>query len=163
MIEDILTPTPEWLSKHTYEPPKIDQETNRRAGRHINSFEALFRRGDLDQCQFKAAEAFERHYHGAQGARVSMGDDTSDPDMHGGLARAHHARKIAEAEKTLSRKEYLALIMIMLEGRTLDQIGAMVYIGVKREILRARGLGVLCAGLDRLAEIWGLADRKARV
>ena len=83
-------PTPEWMRKHAqqYEPPLVNQETNRRAYRKVSAFETLHKRGEIEYYQLRTAEALERHMYGAQGADVRIGDggDESPRDM---LAALH--------------------------------------------------------------------------
>lgn len=162
-MEDVLGPTPEWAAKNEYEPRKVDRDTNRSTARAVSTFEKLFNAGDLQFYQWQTAKAFERHWYGAQGADVRLDDEpSSDPEMTGGLARAHHAGKIADAERHLNRIELIALLMIVKEQRGVEDIGRMVCFRTKRQIIRARGIGVLCSGLDRLAEMWGF-QKKGRV
>lgn len=155
-------PTPEWMRKHAqqYEPPLVNQETNRRAYRKVSAFETLHKRGEIEYYQLRTAEALERHMYGAQGADVRIGDggDESPRDMAGGLARAYHAAKVANAEAQLLPVEWRALMGLTLGITTLEEVGRSLTQYTKREVLRARGLGIVSSGLDRLAASWGMSD-----
>lgn len=54
-MEEALSPTREQLRHDTYEPPHIDQQTNRRAWRKLSVFETLHNRGEIEYFHLRAA------------------------------------------------------------------------------------------------------------
>ena len=157
-MEDTVSPTPEWLSKHTYEPPQVDQTTIRRAYRKISVFDELHNRGEIEYSQLRAAEKLEKHWHGAQGANVRMCDETSDGTAPEEYARSYHAQTLSKAQKVLRPKEWLALVDIIM-GATVEQVGRKWRAVGTPKIARAQGLVLVCEGLEQLSELWGFRTK----
>lgn len=164
MTDDAMTPTPEWLAKHRqeYVPPQQDQNTDRKAFRHLSPFEILHNRGDIEYSHFQAAQKLEKHLYG------SMGADVRSSEEHGGnsdveYARSYHAQMVASAKKEVLPDEWAALNDLLHGLRTVETIGRDRCGASRREICRARGLGLICGGLERLAYHWSFISKKERV
>ena len=156
-MEDTVSPTPEWLSKHTYEPPQVDQTTIRRAYRKTSVFDELHRRGEIEYSQLRAAEKLEKHWHGAHGADVRFGEEGGNGnDLE--YARSYHSQMLAKGQKVLRPKEWLALVDIIM-GATVEQVGRKWRAISKREIARAQGRVLVGEGLEALAELWGFKTK----
>lgn len=155
-MTDSLGPTKEQLRKAVYEPPIVNQDTNRKAWRKISVFEELHNRGELEYHQLRAAEKFEKHWHGAHGANVRMSDEESSGNVDVEYARTYHAQKLADAADQLRAAEFLALEEIV-KGRTVESVGRKWRPG-NRMIARAQGLVLIFEGLEVLAVHWGLAS-----
>ena len=158
-MEDALSPTREQLRHDTYEPPHIDQHTNRRAWRKLSVFENLFNRGEIECFHLRAAEKVEKHWHGALGADVRMGDDEGGgcPDVE--YPRTYHAQKLAQAQQQLRPREWLALQDIIM-GASLEEVGRKWRAVGTAKIARAQALVLVYEGLDVLGRYWGLASKE---
>jgi hypothetical protein len=157
-MEDALSPTTEWLRKHDYEAPQIDQETDRRAWRVVTPFDRLFKRGELEFFQLRAAEKLETHWRGSQGHDVRLSDEHS-----GGSGerleypRSYHTAMIVAAKRQLLPREWLAILGLLDGGDDLESAGRKWRACGRREIARAQGLALVSTGLERLAFLWGFA------
>lgn len=161
MEDAALSPTREQLRRDTYEPPQIDQQTNRRAWRRISVFDNLYNRGEIDWCHLKAAEKLEKTWHGAQGADVRMGSDEGGGNADCEYPRTYYAQKLAQAQKLLRPREWLALVDIIM-GSSLEDVGRKWRSVGTTKIARAQGLVLVYEGLDVLAEFWGLSSQQKR-
>ena len=157
-MDEALSPTREQLRHDHYEPPCIDQQTNRRAWRKVTVFENLHNRGEIEYFQLRAAEKLEKHWHGAQGADVRMGgdDEGGTPDVE--YPRTYHAQKLAQAQGQLRPREWLALQDIIM-GASLEDVGRKWRAVARREIARSQALVLVYEGLDALGRYWGLATK----
>lgn len=160
-MEDALSPTLEQLKRDTYEPPQIDQSTNRRAWRKVTVFENLHNRGEIEFYQLRAAEKVEKHWHGAQGADVRMGDDEGGSIADIEYPRSYHAQKLAQAQSQLRPREWLALQDLIM-GASLEEVGRKWRAVGTGKIARAQGLVLVCEGLEVLGHYWGLTNEKRR-
>ena len=158
-MEDALSPTREQLRRDEYIPPHIDQHTNRRAWRKITVFENLHNRGEIEYFHLRAAEKIEKHWHGALGADVRMGDDEGGgcPDVE--YPRTYHAQKLAQAQEQLRPREWLALQDIIM-GASLEEVGRKWRAVGTAKIARAQALVLVYEGLDVLGRYWGLASKE---
>ncbi|CCB64453.1 protein of unknown function [Hyphomicrobium sp. MC1] len=161
MEDAALSPTREQIRRDTYEPPRVDQNTNRRAWRKISVFENLYSRGEIDWCHLKAAEKLEKTWHGAQGADVRMGTDEGGGHPDCEYPRTYYAQKLAQAQQMLRPREWLALVDIIM-GASLEDVGRKWRSVGTAKIARAQGLVLVYEGLDVLAEFWGLTNEKGR-
>lgn len=160
-MEDALSPTLEQLRRDTYEPPQVDQQTNRRAWRRVTVFENLHNRGEIEFYQLRAAEKLEKHWHGAQGADVRVGDDGDGgtPDLE--FPRTYHAQKLAQAQEQLRPREWLALQDLIM-GSSLEEVGRKWRAVGTGKIARAQALVLVYEGLEVLGHYWGLTNEKRR-
>lgn len=156
MVDTALSPTLEQLEKGFYESPKVDQSTHRRAWRRLSVFETLHNRGEIEYFHLRAAEKIEKHWHGALGADVRMGDDEGGgcPDVE--YPRTYHAQKLAQAQEQLRPREWLALQDIIM-GASLEEVGRKWRAVGTAKIARAQALVLVYEGLDVLGRYWGLA------
>lgn len=158
MSTDALGPPIEQLRKGTYEPPQRDQAVNRAAYRRRSPLDTLWDRGEITYPMNRAAEKLDYHHKGAQGVRVQQGDDTAlNADTE--YPRTYHAQKLAEAERTVLPVEWSALLAMVEETQTLEEIGRGFRPVSRREIARSTGLSVVSTGLERLALLWGFHSR----
>ena len=160
-MEDALSPTIEQLRRETYEPPQVDQQTNRRAWRKISVFDTLHNRGEIEFFQLRAAEKLEKHWHGAQGADVRMGADEGGGHPDCEYPRTYHAQKLAQAQAQLRPREWLALQDIIM-GASLEDVGRKWRACGTRHIARAQALVLVSEGLEVLGNYWGLTNEKRR-
>jgi hypothetical protein len=161
-MDDALSPTSEQLRRDIYEPPQVDQQTNRRAWRKVSVFENLHNRGELEFFQLRAAEKLEMHWHGAQGACVRFSDETgSGFGEESEFPRTWHAQKLAQAQERLRPREWLALQDIIL-GATLEDVGRKWRSVGTAKIARAQGLVLVVEGLEVLGHYWGLTNEKRK-
>lgn len=154
-MEDALSPTREQIRRDTYEPPQVDQQTNRRAWRRLSVFDGLHNRGEIEFFQLRAAEKLEKIWHGAHGADVRMGMDEGGGHPDCEYPRTYYAQKLAEAQQQLRPREWLALIDIIM-GASLEDVGRKWRACGTRHIARAQALVLVYEGLDVLGEFWGL-------
>lgn len=158
-MEDALSPTREQLRHDTYEPPHIDQQTNRRAWRKLSVFETLHNRGEIEYFHLRAAEKLEMHWHGAQGACVSFSEDSGAYNDESEYPRTWHAQKLAQAQEQLRPREWLALQDIIM-GASLEDVGRKWRAVGTATIARAQALVLVYEGLDVLGRYWGLASKE---
>lgn len=158
MTDEVLSPTREQLKNGFYEPPKVDQNTTRRAWRKVTVFENLFNRGEIEYYQLRASEKLEMHHMGAQGADVRFTDEASGFNEDCEYPRTWHAQKLSQAQSQLRPREWLALIDIIM-GASLEDVGRKWRAVGRREIARAQALVLVAEGLDVLGEFWGLKSR----
>lgn len=158
-MEDALSPTREQLRHDTYEPPRIDQQTSRRAWRKVTVFENLHNRGEIEYFQLRAAEKLEMHWHGAQGACVAFSEDSGAAGEDSEYPRTWHAQKLSQAQDQLRPREWLALQDIIM-GASLEDVGRKWRAVGRREIARAQALVLVSEGLDVLGRYWGLATKE---
>jgi hypothetical protein len=157
-MTDTVAPTLEWQRKHQHEAPVTDQARARKTFRRVTQFETLRNRGDIEEAHFRAAQKFEKHVYGAQGADVRSDDDTAgNSDVE--YARTYHAQKLALARDELLPQEFSALLSLVHDLQSVEDIGRKISGAQKREIARARGLGIVVSGLERLALMWGMKGR----
>lgn len=164
-MEDTLGPTPEWMRKHTYEPPAKDRETNRAAYRRVSTFESLHNRGDIEYCHLRAAERLAQHVEGSMGYDVRILDpwETSGGSAGDEFPRTRHAAELKAALALINPKEAEAIHALLWGLDTLEGLGRRLTNVGKREIARARGLGLIVGGLERLAYHWDFISKKERV
>lgn len=156
-MEDTVSPTPEWLNKHTYEPPVVDQTTIRRAYRKISVFDELHNRGEIEYSQLRAAEKLEKHWHGAHGADVRFGEEGGNGnDLE--YSRTYHNQMLSKAQKVLRPKEWLALVDIIM-GATVEEVGRKWRAVGTKTVARAQGLVLVGEGLEQLSELWGFKTK----
>lgn len=158
-MEDALSPTREQLRRDTYEPPHIDQQTNRRAWRKVTVFENLHNRGEIEYFQLRAAEKLEMHWHGAQGACVAFSEDSGAYNDESEYPRTWHAQKLAQAQQELRPREWLALQDLIM-GSSLEDVGRKWRSVGTAKIARAQALVLIYEGLDVLGRFWGLATKE---
>ena len=158
-MEDALSPTMEQLRRDEYDPPKIDQDTNRRAWRRVSVFENLHNRGEIEFFQLRAAEKLEKIWHGAQGADVRMGMDEGGGHPDCEYPRTYYAQKLSQAQQQLRPREWLALIDLIM-GASLEDVGRKWRAVGTAKIARAQALVLVYEGLDVLGNYWGLASGK---
>lgn len=157
-MDDALSPTVEWLRKHEYEPPQIDQQTNRRAWRKLSPFDQIYKRGEIEYCQFRAAEKLEAHWRGSMGHDVRQSDDQAGSSGERlEYPRSYHAQMLAKAKETVLPREWLALMSLLEETDDLQSIGRKWRAVGTAKIARAQGLALVSTGLERLALHWGFA------
>ena len=157
-MEETLSPTREWMSKHAYEPPQVDQNTNRRAWRKVSVFEELHKRGEIEYCQLRAAEKLEKHWHGAQGANVRMSEDDSGTAHDVEYARTYHCQVLAKARAILRPREWLALQDLIM-GASMTDVGRKWRAVASAKIARGQALVLVSEGLEQLSELWGFKTK----
>lgn len=159
-MSDDLGPTPEWMRKHAaqFDAPDQSRETARKVYRAIGRFGMLYKRGDIEQDQYEAACKLEKHYFGSLGHDVRHGSDgggVSDVEF----PRSYHSQMVAKCQAQVTGKEWIALVAVIEDRMTLEDIGQTLTTARKREITRARGLQLVAGGLERLSEHFGFAQR----
>jgi hypothetical protein len=157
-LSDTVAPTLEWQRKHQHEAPVTDQARARKTFRRVTQFETLRNRGDIEPEHYSAAQRFEGLYYGAQGADVRTENETSG-DTEREFARTACAQELARCEKALLPAEFRALEALVHDIQSVEDIGRKISGAQKREIARARGLGIVVSGLERLALMWGMKGR----
>ncbi|CAA2139553.1 hypothetical protein HYPP_01505 [Hyphomicrobium sp. ghe19] len=156
-MEDALSPTREQLRRATYEPPQVDQQTDRRAWRKLALFDQLYRRSEIEYFQFRAAEKLEQHWYGAQGHDVRLSDETGGSGERLEYPRSYHAQMVERARLELLPREWLALQCLLQETEDLASIGRKWRAVGTKTIARSQGLMLVSLGLERLAFHWGFA------
>lgn len=159
MTQPALAPTPEQLAKFTYEAPKRDQTVNRVAYRRRSPLDNLWDRGEITHPMHLAAHKLDYHHKGSMGVRVQYGEDSrlnTDTEY----PRTYHAQKLAEAEGETLPAEWTALMGMINETETLQQIGQRFRRVSVEKLARAQGLTLVSCGLERLALLWGFQERQ---
>ncbi len=150
MTDEALAPTLEQIKRAVYEPPQVDQQTNRRAWRKLSPFDQIYKRGEIEYCQHRAAEKLEAHWRGAQGFDVRQSDDAGSGERLE-YPRTYHAQMMAKAKEAVLPREWLALMCLLEETDDLESIGRKWRACAYRKIARAQGLSLVSTGLERLA------------
>lgn len=159
MTTEALAPTPEQLAKSVYETPRRDQTVNRIAYRRRSPLDTLWDRGEITHAMHLAAHKLDYHYRGAQGVRVQYGENTAlNADTE--FPRTYHAQKLAEAENHTLPSEWQALMGMVTETETLQDIGQRFRRVAVEKLARAQGLTLVSCGLERLAMLWGFQERQ---
>lgn len=156
---ETLAPTSEQLSRGHWQRPQRDQKTNRTAYRRLSQAEDAHRRGDLDDEQLRAAERLYRHILGAAGCDVRMdeGNANETPEE---FSQIMHGRHIENAKAAIgNRRAWNAVHDFVTEKRSLLEIGRRSGV-VCHKVNRGVGLGLVISGLDTLAALWGIAQRR---
>jgi len=156
-MEDALSPTLEQLKRDVYEPPLVDQNTNRRAWRKLSPFDQLYRRNDIEYFQYRAAEKLECHWMGAQGHDVRLSSEEGSSGERLEFPRSYHAQMVEKAKGELLPREWLALQCLLQDTDDLAGIGRKWRAVGTQKIARAQGLVLVSLGLERLAFHWGFA------
>lgn len=161
MSSDDIGPTREWQAKTRHVKPEVSRDKDRRAYRRVSMVETLFNRGELEYAHLRAAERLARHMEGALGydvrgldpAEISGGASTEFP-------RTRHANELEDAKRQITPREFSALQMLILELGTVESIGRQFYGARDKAISRARGVGLVVGGLERLALHWNFISRE---
>lgn len=159
MTHEALAPTPEQLRKSVYEAPLRDQTTHRVAFRRRSPLDTLWDRGDINYPMHQAAHKLDYHHRGAQGVRVRYSDEVTSLNTDTEYPRTYHAQKIAQAEQYVLPCEWTALMCMIEESKTLEEIGRGLRSVSDRKILRQAGLSAVSSGLERLSFLWGFQER----
>lgn len=166
-MTEALGPTPEWMQKHAqqYEPPAKDRTTDRAAYRRVSIFETLHNRGEIEYCHLRAAERLTQHVEGSMGydVRIMNPWETAGSGTADEFPRTRHAKAVEDAKDQITTQEWKALHTLIFGLGTVESVGRAVCKANKREICRARGLGLVSGGLERLAYHWDFISKKERV
>lgn len=160
-MTDTIAPTPEWLARNrgNVEAPQRDQKVQRHAYRKLSPFETLARAQDIDDAQFLAAQKLTRHWLGSQGVDVRSENWNGTPGDYE-YSRTYHSQQFAEARKAiLICAQWDALMTMLDESGTPEDIGRTWRGAKKREIARAHGVALIALGLETLARMWGTRPR----
>jgi hypothetical protein len=160
MTQEALAPTPERLRRSEWDQPEIDAKTQRRAYKQRDPFLEMLRMQEIDGAQLQAAEKFERHYHGADGHDVRVQDYASEASDNAEIGRTFHAAALADAKKTLSKREWHALETLVRDGATLVSVGMQLSIYSNPKQAKAFGLAVTQGALQRLVDLWIIERRR---
>lgn len=159
-MSENLAPTPERLRRGQWDRPELDQRTQRRTYKQRSIFEDLKRAGHIDQAEFQAAEKYEKHFVG------SLGYDCRTSDESNGLSdvecpRTYHSQKIAQAAKVLTDRQSFAIVCLITDCQArLEIIGRQVTAYRDRAQAKAAATQIVQLGLEQLAYLWGLKERK---
>ncbi len=157
---ETLAPTPEWMSKHDYEPPAIDQKTVRRAFRRVNGFEGI---KSLEPEHHQAVRKLEKYYWGAQGVKVTYDDDgvriehAGQPDE---FADFKYKGLLENAKKAVGSPRVWKAMVCQVEGTLSPQEIGHLWAAKKSPTgAKSWGEGLIVAGLDSLCMHWGLISK----
>lgn len=154
---DTIAPTPELLRKGgTWERPTTDQRTNRVAYRKLSTFESLHQSGKLSDGAKLASDKLTKHIIGATGVNVGSGGGLEPSDMVE-YPITYHSQKVAEMRAVVdSPVQWQALVALVEETKTLEQLGAAWLNTGSRPQSYIAGLALVRMGLDTLATHYGM-------
>jgi hypothetical protein len=154
---DTITPTPEFLSKGGHwEKPTTDQRTNRAAYRKLSVFESLHQAGKISDGAKLASDKLVKHIIGATGVNVGSGGGLNPSDMVE-FPAIYHGQKVAEMKAVVdSPVQWAALVAIVEETKTLEQLGAAWLNTGSRPQSYIAGLALIRMGLDTIATHYGM-------
>ena len=151
---DTLAPTPERLARGEILAPEVNQQTQRRAYKALTPIEGLHRAGKISDACKDAGNKLTKHFLGSMGVDVSSGDGCIEPLE---FPRSYHAAKLAEAQREINnRMVWWALMELVEERSTIEDVGRRIYGYNKRESAYGAGLATVSQGLHRLANMWGM-------
>ena len=156
MLEDIAHPTAERLRRGDVLHPQISQTVNRRTYRSQDEFDRLHSHGVLDAAEHNAAIKLRRHWLGAQGVDVRNGEGGAESHE---FPRTHHSQQVADAERATTPRQWRALIFLLEERGTIEQLGGSICQRKCPKQARAAGMELVKNALDPLAILWGYAER----
>jgi hypothetical protein len=157
MTEIFDAPTRERLAKSTFDAPKRDRETDRKAYRVLSILQHILQRGEIDPEHYQAGAKFSKHYHGSLGIDVRNGDGGGNPDVED--ARTYHAQMIAKVRSQLTPSEYQIIVKLISEESTPLTVGFGLSSYTRKDSARPYGAAVIKCALDHLAYIWGMKQR----
>lgn len=158
-LSETLSPTPERLRKgDRIDAPEYTQAVKRPAYRKLHKFEELHQAGRINDGCFTAGNKLITHYYGAQGCDVRL-EDWSTGLGNVGDARAAHAADLAAARRYINNKvSWGALMAVVEESKTLEDIGRDVFQCKQRGQAFIAGLAILSMALEDLAVLWGFSQ-----
>jgi hypothetical protein len=159
-----ILPTPERLTKSTrWLRPVTDQHSKRDYHRALNIVDRLLDSGAIEPHQHRAGDKFERHYLGAIGVDVRVGDDCADGpgDLDGIPPTTYHGEKMLEAKAAMTERQFRALVYVYEGEDQLANIGSALCNRRDRAQASAAATVLIEEAVTVLADLWGLSQRRA--
>lgn len=157
MLHDTIPPTPERLSKNTFDRPEVNNQRNARAYIARDQLWELLRNQDIGHPEYQAGEKFRRHCIGLLNHDVRTSDTTEEVvDEHGMPGFQLHGLILQKTKEVLTNKQIKALELLLMYDVPVFQIGLEISRYKTREQSKPYALAIIQTGLDRLSILWGL-------